>query len=136
MVAIREVQKDDLSIISTYVLDEAKANGVSLPPTNVLRHLEFIIDELGGVVVELDGKIIGFALWEITRENWLVSFYIADGYRKRREVISKIYKAILDKFKGQVLKYKPLHKGINELRYCVNGVIDLESAEKALEKLI
>jgi hypothetical protein len=136
MALIRQAHRDDLGVISNYVLDEARKNGVSIPPTSVLRNLSKLIDELGGVVIELGDKIVGFALWEKGRENWLVSFYIADGYRANKKVLTGLYGVVVKEFDGKILRYRPLHNGIDKLRYCVNGRVDLEHAKKDLEKLV
>ena len=133
---IRVVVADDIGVIHNYLIDEAARLGINIPRSSVLRNLEGVINAGNGVVAEIEDTLVGFALWEHGRVNYLTSFYIAETYRTNKHVLLGLYSKVVEEFAGKKVMYKPLHSGINGLRYCTNGYIDIEKAKEDINRLV
>ena len=129
--------KDDIGVVHNYLIDTANKYGISLPQYSVLKHIGDLIGEDNAYIVQKDGLIVGAMIWEeSSKDNWLTVFYILDGYKKNRDVIIPMYKKLGEKFLGKRLRYKPLHKDIENIVPCKSGIIDMSRGKAVLDRIL
>ena len=136
---LKEIELEDIAIITNYINDEARDNGVLTDPFVVSSNITFLIRDRynGAYKIEDDGVIIAFIIYERQyHENTLAHFFVVPKYRTYRSVMVPLTSKLVEEFKGKRLNYKKLHSKVDAItHYANNGEIDLIALEEFVNRI-
>lgn len=134
---ISKIAPDDVAVCVNYVTDEYESiTGSSSGARGLAIRFERDIKSKDGIKIVIDGKIVGFCIYEdFDGKMLLTSFYISKDKRYGR-CIYEMFKHCINIAGDKEIIYIPLHKDMTlPERICRNGIIKKYAVKEWLEKV-